>query len=123
MPATGGAAPSYPNPGCTIGADQTCNDESTVSTLMGHCDAGGWCTCNIDYVVKTSTGKCTTPDQNACYSPTQHIDLAYVNRAFGCHCSSSTSTPYCGIDSGGLRVYLVCTGGVWQSGDTSNCKS
>ena len=119
--ATGGVYHAYPNPGCTFGADQTCTGDVTVSTLMGHCEADGWCTCNDPYIPNPHAGTCNTYDQTVCYSPTQNIDNAYVNRAFGCHCNSTT--PFCGIDSSGLRVYLVCTGGIWQSGDTSNCKS
>jgi len=117
----GGAHGTNLSPGCTFGADQTCNDDVTVSTLMGHCEADGYCTCNAGFEVNSNTGKCNTPGQLVCYSPTQNIDKAYVSRAFGCHCNSTT--PFCGIDSSGLRVYLVCTGGNWQSGDTSNCKS
>jgi len=121
MQATGGANPGYPNPGCTFGADLTCTDDVTDTSLVGQCGADGWCTCNDPDIVNPHSGKCNTYDQTVCYSPTQNIDNAYVNRAFGCHCNSTT--PFCGIDSSGLRVYLVCTSGNWQSGDTSNCKS
>ena len=120
-PATGGAPTAYPNPGCTFGADQTCTDDVTVSSLVGQCGADGYCTCNDPDIVNPHSGKCNTYEQTVCYSPTQNIDLAYVARAFGCHCNSTT--PFCGIDSSGLRVYLVCTSGNWQSGDTSNCTS
>jgi hypothetical protein len=119
--ATGGAYPGYPNPACTLGADQTCTEDVTVSTLVGQCGADGYCTCNDPNIPNPHSGKCNTYPQTVCYSPTQNIDLAYVSRAFGCHCNSTT--PFCGIDSSGLRVYLVCTSGNWQSGDTSNCKS
>ena len=105
---------------CTPGADQTCNDDVTMSTIAGHCEADGSCTCGNGYF-STSSGKCTTYEQTVCYSPTQNINLAYVQRAFGCHCDTLRSPPYCGIDSDGLRVYLACTNGAWQSGDTRNC--
>jgi len=120
--ATGGATPSYPNANCTSGQDQTCNDDPAISALYGQCEADGYCVCNDGYCASPSTGKCTTTDQCVCYSPTQNIDKAYVDRAFGCNCKSQTDQPYCGIDSSGLRVYLTCTSSnVWQSGDTSNC--
>jgi hypothetical protein len=109
-------------PSCTPGADQTCNDDPTISALWGHCEADAWCTCNGDLVVNPSTGKCNTYDQTVCYSPTQLIDKAYVDRAFGCTCNYVSSPPFCGIDSSGLRVYLECTSdNTWQSGSTSNC--
>ena len=120
---TGGAANGYPNPGCTYGADQTCNDDPSVSAIWGQCDQNGYCTCNSGYVINPATGKCNTYDQTVCYSPTQNIDKAYVDRAFGCNCNPTTDTvPWCGIDSQGLRVRLYCTAaGEWQSEDTSAC--
>lgn len=125
--ATGGATNGYPSPGCTYGADQTCNDDQTDSGIMGQCDQSGYCTCNSPYVINPATGKCNTYDQTVCYSPTQNIDKAYVDRAFGCKCNPATDTvPWCGIDSQGLRVRLVCDVGdsgtaMWQSGDTTAC--
>ena len=31
---------------CTFGADQSCNDDPTISSLHGHCTAAGTCECN-----------------------------------------------------------------------------
>jgi len=118
--ATGGVASTAARV-CTPGADQTCNDNPTTSALWGHCEADAWCSCNTGYVVNPSTGKCNTPNQTVCYSPTQNIDKAYVDRAFGCDCNSTTSTPYCGIDSNGLLVYMACKNGQWRSGNTGFC--
>ncbi len=120
---TGGSTAIW---GCTPGVDQTCNDDPTVNSFVGNClDNGngyGYCNCISDLVVNQNTGKCNTYGQSVCYSPTQNIDKAYVDRAFGCTCSSVTDPPFCGIDSGGLRVYLECTSNnTWQSGNTNNC--
>jgi hypothetical protein len=119
--ATGGKSSTSP-PVCTPGQDQTCNDDLTVSMLWGHCDDPHRCSCNSGYVVNTNTGKCNTPPGVACYSPKQNIDKAYVDRAFGCACNNSKDTPFCGIDSSGLVIYLSCEAtGAWQSGSTSSC--
>lgn len=117
---TGGASSTAPRV-CTPGADQTCNDNPAANALWGHCEADAWCSCNAGYVVNPSTGKCNTPSQTVCYSPTQNIDKAYIDRAFGCDCNSTTSTPYCGIDSNGLLVYMACNNGQWRSGNTGFC--
>ena len=122
--ATGGNAPTYPKANCTYGMDQTCNDSSIASTVFaqcGQCQVDGYCTCIGGYYPSPSTGKCTTLGQTVCYSPTQNIDKAYVDRAFGCNCYSTIDKPWCGIDSSGLRVYLSCISNMWQSGDTSAC--
>lgn len=108
-------------PICTPGSDQTCNDIPITSAIMGHCETDTTCTCINPYVINYTTGKCNTYDQTVCYSPTQNIDKAYVDRAFGCTCDSSTSIPFCGIDSSGLLVYLTCTSDHWQSGLTALC--
>ena len=105
---------------CTPGADQTCNDNATASTIVGHCEADGSCSCGNNYFVWAS-GKCKSQEEASCYSPTQNIDKAYVDRAFGCNCNSTTSTSYCGIDSSGLLVYMACKNGKWQSGNTGFC--
>jgi hypothetical protein len=41
---------------CTVGADQTCNDNPTINSLHGQCLAGGHCTCNFGPL--TASGKC-----------------------------------------------------------------
>ena len=111
---------------CTPGADQTCNDDPNASALWGHCVDGGdssWCNCNDGYVVNWNTGKCNTQAGVSCYSPKQNLNLAYVDRAFGCACDSSKNSPFCGLDSSNLVVYLECTNGAWQSGSTGNCNT
>jgi hypothetical protein len=108
-------------PICTPGADQTCNDNPQASSIMGQCNSDTTCTCNDPYITNYVTGKCNTYEQTVCYSPTQNIDQAYVDRAFGCICDSATTPPFCGLDSSGLRVYLECANDNWESGDTSNC--
>lgn len=47
-------------PVCTIGQDQTCNDEP-LSTLAGTCGAGNGCRCNPRYGYNIETGKCAVP--------------------------------------------------------------
>ena len=49
--ATGGAPP------CTVGADQTCNDNPIVSSLWGRCE-GGVCRCGDGREVNPVSGKC-----------------------------------------------------------------
>jgi hypothetical protein len=41
---------------CTVGADQTCNDNPAISSLHGHCVAGR-CSCNVGSALLAS-GKC-----------------------------------------------------------------
>ena len=127
-PATGGfqatgGSNAYPKPNCTYGADQTCNNYPTDTVIEGQCDQYGWCTCNSGYEINPATGKCNDHSGSVCYSPTQNIDKAYVDRAFGCKCDPATNPdPYCGIDSSGLRVRLVCIGTAWQADpNTSAC--
>ena len=43
---------------CTIGADQTCNDDPRISSLHGQCVAGGRCTCHQGSSLLPS-GKCS----------------------------------------------------------------
>jgi hypothetical protein len=46
---------------CTPGADQTCNDELSVSALWGHCvdgGAGGACECHDGFSINPKTGRC-----------------------------------------------------------------
>lgn len=44
---------------CTIGADQTCNDNPSISSLHGHCTPGGSCSCGLSYPLVVATGKCS----------------------------------------------------------------
>lgn len=44
-PATGKRAP------CTLGADQTCNEDPSVSALWGKCTEQGTCVCNPGFVL------------------------------------------------------------------------
>lgn len=44
---------------CSVGADQTCNDLPTMSSLAGTCQPDGTCKCRDDQmVINPSTGKC-----------------------------------------------------------------
>ena len=53
------ASPSDAGPPvCSFGQDQTCNDDSTVSALWGHCNADGTCTCNVGFEIDPFTGHC-----------------------------------------------------------------
>jgi hypothetical protein len=42
---------------CTPGADQTCNDDPSVSSLWGHCEAG-ICVCRVGRSINPATGRC-----------------------------------------------------------------
>ena len=54
--------PSYgcsgPTGICTVGADQTCNDNLAISSIHGRCLEGGRCVCTGTYKLLTS-GKCS----------------------------------------------------------------
>ena len=138
--ATGGAGNIYGTAGstaqgsCTPGQDQTCNDDPTVSSLMGQCNSDpnycdpACCVCNTGYVVNPRTGKCNTYEQTVCYSPDQNIDKAYVDRAIGCNCDPVANPGnyfFCGIDSSGLRVILYCsnTNNKWVSTTSTSCNN
>jgi hypothetical protein len=108
---------------CTPGQDQTCNDNPMMSALAGHCETDQTCSCKSSYVLNPNTYKCNTYDQTVCYSPTQNIDKAYVERAIGCICNSTTKTTFCALDSQGLLVYLECANGQWRSGSVGNCST
>jgi hypothetical protein len=45
-------------PVCTIGADQTCNDNPIISSLHGHCTAAGTCQCGTGLILNPNTGRC-----------------------------------------------------------------
>jgi hypothetical protein len=44
---------------CMPGADQSCNGDTTVSTLEGRCTSEGACVCNAPYSEDSETGLCT----------------------------------------------------------------
>jgi|GEM_PF-752239 len=44
-------------PACTPGADQTCNDDPTISSVRGHCTEGQRCVCTLTNV-NPETGRC-----------------------------------------------------------------
>jgi hypothetical protein len=46
-----------PGSTCTVGMDQTCNDSPFISSIHGHCVAGGRCVCGTAGMSPTS-GKC-----------------------------------------------------------------
>src|SRR5262249_10101982 len=43
---------------CTFGADQTCNDDSLISSIQGSCNQDGTCSCHPGFSINPSTGKC-----------------------------------------------------------------
>ncbi len=43
---------------CTVGADQTCNDELWASWVAGTCEGGVACACKTGYLLNAATGKC-----------------------------------------------------------------
>jgi len=43
--------------GCTVGMDQTCNDNSAQSSIHGRCVDGFYCQCS-PYAINPTTGKC-----------------------------------------------------------------
>ena len=47
-----------PNPQCTFGQDQTCNDSPIISSIHGACNEDGTCTCNEGFDKNPETGKC-----------------------------------------------------------------
>jgi hypothetical protein len=51
------AADGAPPP-CTPGADQTCNDDPTISSLWGMCAPPGDCLCKDGFSVNPTTGRC-----------------------------------------------------------------
>ncbi|HWA71056.1 MAG TPA: hypothetical protein VG937_01910 [Polyangiaceae bacterium] len=59
-PSTGGSAGSIAS--CTQGADQTCNDNPSVSAILGTCLADGTCHCDTGSIINPSTGKCVRAD-------------------------------------------------------------
>lgn len=46
------------SPACEVGADRTCNDDSTLSATLGVCGAGRNCFCADGMVKNSRTGKC-----------------------------------------------------------------
>jgi hypothetical protein len=53
-----GVLPACPDPICTVGADQTCNDNLAISSLHGHCTDIGTCVCNVGAGINPATGRC-----------------------------------------------------------------
>jgi hypothetical protein len=49
-----GAAP----PPCTVGADQTCNDDPAISSLWGRCTERRVCECKEGLELNPATGRC-----------------------------------------------------------------
>ena len=43
---------------CTVGMNQTCNDNLALSSLRGRCVEGGRCACLMGAGINASTGKC-----------------------------------------------------------------
>jgi hypothetical protein len=45
---------------CTVGEDQTCNSDPTVSALWGTCQPDGTCLCSDGFSVDPTSGKCVS---------------------------------------------------------------
>lgn len=43
---------------CTVGQDQTCNDNPALSSLHGSCQADQTCKCQAGFELNPETGKC-----------------------------------------------------------------
>jgi hypothetical protein len=58
----GGVVDIPPVPGaCTLGSDQTCNEDPTGSTLRGKCQPDGSCACASGSLASPYTGRCLDP--------------------------------------------------------------
>jgi hypothetical protein len=44
---------------CTVGADQTCNDNPAINAFHGHCVTGGRCECIVGSTLVPASGKCS----------------------------------------------------------------
>ena len=46
---------------CTVGADETCNDDPTINSIHGHCVANGHCSCitTLGSTLVAASGKCS----------------------------------------------------------------
>jgi hypothetical protein len=44
---------------CTVGADQTCNDNPGANAFHGTCVTGGHCLCHTGFMIVTASGKCS----------------------------------------------------------------
>jgi hypothetical protein len=49
---------AWPIANCTLGADQTCNDDPKIASFAGICGAGGACRCRSNFGINLATGKC-----------------------------------------------------------------
>jgi hypothetical protein len=45
-------------PACTVGMDQTCNDNPIISSIHGVCQPDGSCTCSGTWAKNPATGRC-----------------------------------------------------------------
>lgn len=102
---------------CLVGQDQTCNDDPSVSSLWGRCEAGA-CVCSMGSVLNVGTGKCRA---STCYSPNIDLDTAYDPGAVGCACDPEVDKETCRNDSRGRTVPLVCENGRWHTGEGTAC--
>jgi hypothetical protein len=55
---------------CTVGADQTCNDDPTINALWGTCVPPGVCQCHGGVSLNPATGRCGVGPAGPCASPT-----------------------------------------------------
>ena len=56
------SSPASPEPvcwfACQVGMDQSCNDNPSISSLHGECQADGTCTCKNPFQKNPATGRC-----------------------------------------------------------------
>jgi hypothetical protein len=84
---------------CTPGDNQTCNDNSLVSSLWGTCQSNGTCSCNAGFVINPNSGRCVAPAAGACSG-------SYEACGCGC-CGGVTSSPLCYYPSAGDSLSAI----------------
>ena len=83
---------------CTPGANPTCNDNVSVSSLSGTCQSNGTCLCNAGFVINPNSGRCMVPAAGACSGSYE---------ACGCGCCGSTPSPLCYYPSAGDSLSAI----------------
>jgi hypothetical protein len=104
VPADGSA--DHPLP-CTVGMNQTCNDNLLVSSIWGTCQPDGTCLCTPGHVVNPETGRCMmAPAKDASASSDSGSAACtgdYTACGCGC-CGGAPSKPSCYYPSLGETV-------------------
>ncbi len=79
-----------PEPVCTFGQDQTCNDSPLVSALWGRCEEDGTCTCFEGLEVNPETGRCRPVEPECDLTECPCGDEALCHPAGHCFCPCQT---------------------------------